>query len=182
MSKPLLNPHVPAGQEDKVAALYGAIEARLGFVPDGLRLYSISPPLLETFVGTVGYLNTESTLGPRLAAMIRYLVSYRASCSFCIDMNEGFLAGMGLDLEAIRAARGNLEIAPVEARELPLLRLAVKAVTEPEQVGAADLDAARRAGWDDRGIFDAVALATSNRAFNLLLRTFKVEHQGAFAA
>ncbi|MHB8347966.1 MAG: carboxymuconolactone decarboxylase family protein, partial [Acidiferrobacterales bacterium] len=67
-------------------------------------------------------------------------------------------------------------------RERPLLRLALKAVTKPEQVSAADLDAARAAGWDDRGIFDAVALATGNRAFNLLLATFKVEHQGGFAA
>ncbi|MDA8382584.1 MAG: hypothetical protein M0037_05880 [Betaproteobacteria bacterium] len=182
MSQPLLTPQIPAGEEARVAALYGTIEARLGFVPDGLRLYGISPPLLETFVGTVGYLNTESTLGPRLAAMIRYLVSSQAHCSFCIDMNEGFLTGMGLDLAAIRAARGDLEAAPVEARERPLLRLALKAVTKPEQVSAADLDAARAAGWDDRGIFDAVALATGNRAFNLLLATFKVEHQGVFAA
>lgn len=182
MSQPLLNPSVPAGHEDKVAALFGAIESRISFVPDGLRLYGISPPLLETFVTNVGYFNTESAIGPRLAAMIRYLVSYRADCTFCIDMNEGFLTNMGLDLDAVRAARDDLEVAPIEAHELPLLRLAVKAVSEPEHVAEADLEAVRNAGWRDREIFDAVAVATSNRAFNMLLRTFKIEHQGAFAA
>lgn len=182
MSQPLLNPSVPTGHEDRVAALFGAVESRIGFVPDGLRLYGISPPLLETFVTNVGYFNTESAIGPRLAAMIRYLVSYQAQCSFCIDMNEGFLTNMGLDLDAVRAARDNLEAAPIEAHEMPLLRMAVKAVNTPEHVDAADLEAARGAGWSDREIFDAVAVATSNRAFNMMLRTFKVEHQGAFTA
>lgn len=182
MSQPLIQPRVPAGQEEKVAALLGAVEAHIGFVPDGLRLYGMSPPLLESFVSNVGYFNGESALGMRLATMIRYLVSYRASCSFCVDLNEGFLIGMGLDIDAIRAGRENPEAAPVEANELPLLRLAVKAVSQPEQVGGSDLDAARDAGWSDRDIFDAVAIAASNRAFNLVLATFKVEHQGAFAA
>lgn len=182
MSKPLLNPQIPTGEETRVAALLEPIQARLGFVPDGLRLYTVSPPLLETFVGTVGYFNTESVLGPRLATMIRYLVSYRSDCSFCIDLNEGFLTGMGLDLDAVRAARDNVDVAPVEPPELPLLRLALKALSDTEEVGPGDVEAARDAGWDDRGIFEAVAVATGNRAFNQLLRAFKVEHQGAFAA
>lgn len=182
MIQPLIQPTVPHGQEEKVTALLGAVEATVGFVPDGLRLYGISPPLLESFVNNVGYFSSESGLGMRLATMIRYLVSYRADCTFCIDLNEGFLIGMGLELDAIRAARDDVEAAPVEARERHLLRLALKAVSEPERVTAADLDAAREAGWDERAIFDAVAVATSNRAFNLLLATFKVEQQGAFAA
>lgn len=38
----------------------------------------------------------------------------------------------------------------------------------------------RAQGWTDRDIFDAVAQAASNKAFNYMLRTFKIEHQGAF--
>ena len=88
---------------------------------------------------------------------------------------------MGLDLDAIRAARTNPEAAPVDQRERPLLRLALKAVSTPERVGVSDLDAARAQGWSERDIFDAVVQAASNRAFNFVLRTFKVDRQGAFA-
>jgi len=56
--KPLLNPIPPAGQENRVEAVYQAIQNHIGFVPDGLRLYSFSPPLLETFVGNVSYFNS----------------------------------------------------------------------------------------------------------------------------
>lgn len=178
----LLQPRVPAGQEAMVDNLLGAIAERVGFVPDGLRLFSISPPLLESYVKNIAYFNGGSALSPQLTAMIRYLVSYRVGCNFCIDLNETFLTAMGVDLERVRAARDDIEQAPLDASEMPLLRLAVKAVSDPEQVNSADLAAAHQQGWSDRDIFDAVVQAANNRAFNLVMRTFKVEHQGTFAS
>lgn len=178
----LITPHAPAGQEDKVAGLLGAMEQHLGFVPDGLRLYSLSPPLLETFIGNISYFNGGSSLDPRLMAMIRYLVSYRADCSYCIDLNETFLTGMGVDLDEVRTARADVDAAPLPPAEKVLLKLALQSVENPDAVDAGVLAAARDAGWSDRDIFDVVVQASNNRAFNNVLRTFNIEHQGAFAA
>lgn len=178
--KPLITPHAPAGEEARVAGVLDAIKQHIGFIPDGLRLYSLSPPLLETFVGNVSYFNGGTRLRPMLTAMIRYLVSWQSKCQFCIDMNEGFLANMGLRLDEIRAARANPEAAPLPENEMPLLRIALKSVEHPDNVIQADLDKARAHGWQDRDIFDAVVQAANNRAFNQVLRTFNVEHQGVF--
>jgi alkylhydroperoxidase family enzyme len=180
-NRPLINPQVPAGDENRVAAVLGAIEQHIGFVPDGVRLYSLSPPLLENFVSNVSYFNSGERLSPAFMAMLRYLVSSKAGCQFCIDLNEGFLANMGVDLDRVRAALDDPELAPIADRERPLLRIALKSVSDPEAVAQADVDAARASGWSDRDIFDAVAQAASNRAFNYVLRTFNVEHQGAFS-
>jgi len=180
--KPLLNPQAPLGQESRVDAVYQAIQNHIGFVPDGLRLYSFSPPLLEGFVGNVSYFNSGERIAPALMAMIRYLVSTEAQCNFCIDMNEGFLSNMGHDLEAIRAARANPDLAPFPAKEKTLLKLAVKAVHDPDSVGEKDIQEAKAQGWSERDIFDAVAQAASNRAFNYVLRTFKVEAQGVYSS
>lgn len=177
---PLLQPRPPAGEEARVQGVLDAVQEHLGFVPDGLRLYSVSPGLLEAFVANVSYFRNGTPLSPVLTAMIRYLVSWRTGCQFCIDLNEGFLTQMGVDLDAVRAARTNPDSAPVEERERPLLALALKAVENPGAIEAADLDAARAEGWSDRHLFDAVVQAANNRAFNLVLRTFKVEHQGVF--
>ena len=179
--KPLLIPQAPAGEEGRVDAVFGAIKQHIGFVPDGLRLFSFSPALLESFVGNISYFNSGERLTPSLMAMIRYLVSWESKCHFCIDMNEGFLTGMGLDLDAIRAARNNPEVAPLPEKEKPLLRIALKSVNDPESVNDKDIQAAKAQGWSDRDIFDVVAQATSNRALNYVLRTFKVESQGAFS-
>lgn len=178
----LLDPTPPAGEEARVAKVFGMAEDMIGFVPAGMRLYGISPPLLETFAGTVGYFRAGSRLSAQLTAMIRYLVSDRADCRFCIDLNEQILLGIGLDLDAIRAARGDPDRAPLaDAKERPLLELALAAVDDPNGDKAAMIEAARAAGWSDRDIFDAVLQAASNRAFNHVLKAFNVEHQGAFA-
>ena len=177
---PLIDPVPPQGDEARVAALLGIIEQELGFVPDGLRLYGISPPLLETFLGTVGYFRSGAGgLSPELATVIRYLVSSKSTCSFCIDFNEAMLVSMGHDPDVLRAARSDPDRAPVKDAERPLVQLALKAVTGPETVTASDLDAARGHGWSDRVLFDTVAVAANNWAFTTMLRTFKVEHQGA---
>lgn len=178
---PLLAPLAPMGDEQRVSAIFNAIEERVGFVPDGIRLYSISPPLLEAFLGNVTYFNGGGTgLSPELTAMIRYLVSWQSGCSFCVDMNEGFLTNLGKDLDSVRAARNNPEAAPLSDKDKIMLKLALKAVNSPEFVKQTDLDEARHHGWGERDLFDAVVQAASNRAFNTVLRTFKVEHQGAF--
>lgn len=179
--KPLIFPQVPVGEEGRVDAVFSAVKQHIGFVPDGLRLYSFSPPLLENFVGNISYFNSGERLTPSLMAMIRYLVSWESKCQFCIDMNEGFLTNMGLDIEAIRAARNHPAVAPLPAKEIPLLLLALKSVNHPEQVDHKDIQAAKAQGWSDRDIFDVVAQAASNRAFNNVLRTFNVESQGAFS-
>jgi alkylhydroperoxidase family enzyme len=179
--QPLLNPCPPVGEEARVDAVFGAIRSKLGFVPDGLRLYSFSPPLLENFVGNIGYFNSGERLSPALMAMIRYLVSWNSKCQFCIDLNEGFLANMGVNLDSVRAARSNAEAAPVQHRERPLLNIALKSVLDPDGVSAADVEAARAQGWSERDVFDVVAQAAANRAFSQVLRTFKVEHQGVYS-
>jgi alkylhydroperoxidase family enzyme len=88
---------------------------------------------------------------------------------------------MGLDLGRIRATRQDLEAAPIDERERPLLRLAMKSNQDPHGVSSEDLEAARAEGFSERDIFDAVVQAANNRALTQVLRTFKVEAQGAFA-
>ena len=180
-AKALLSPTPPEGEEERVNAVFEMAKEMIGYVPAGMRLYGISPPLLETFAGNVGYFRNGTTLSPILTTMIRYLVSERADCRFCIDLNEGFLASMGVDMDIVRAAREDINRAPVSDDEKPLLSLALQAVTDPDADATPLVDSARALGWSDREIFDSVIQAVSNRAFNLALKTFKVETQDAFA-
>jgi alkylhydroperoxidase family enzyme len=179
--QPLLQPTPPTGEEARVQDVLDAVELHLGFVPDALRLYGISPPLLESFVGGVSYFRNGTALSPVLTSMIRYLTSSAADCRFCIDLNESLLTHMGLDLGQIRTTRQDLDAAPIEERERSLLRLAMKSNQDPHGVSSEDLEAARAEGFSDRDIFDAVVQAANNRALTQVLRTFKVEAQGAFA-
>ncbi|MEE9342248.1 MAG: hypothetical protein V3V12_01285 [Gammaproteobacteria bacterium] len=179
--KPLITPRVENEDKAKVDAIFSHIETHMGFVPAGLQLYSASPALLETFVQTVGYFMSHATLSQELLATIRYLVSSDANCKFCINFNEGILLNLGKSHEDLQAAKSNHENAPLNADEKVLLALALKGINDPEGVSHSDMKKARDSGYSDRDIFDAVAIAANNKAFTHVLRSFKVEHQGAFA-
>jgi len=179
---PLITPQVTEADRAHVDEVFANIQEHMGFIPDGLRLYSTSPPLLDAFMANIGYFSMGGTTLPQtLTTMIRYLVSWDANCTFCIDLNEGFLVSMGLELDAIRATRANPDNAPFSQKDKTLLKLALKSIDNPDNVNEAQLDIARKQGWSDREIFDAVVQAANNRAFNYVLRTFKIQHQGGYA-
>ncbi len=178
---PLLTPQAPVGEEQRVEAVLDMAKQHMGFIPDGLRLYSLSPTLLETFFTNVGYFQGETNLSPILTTMIRYLVSAKSKCHFCIDLNEGFLTQLGVNLDTARATRIDQSKAPIADNEHILLDIALRTINDPDSVSKEDIDKAHAQGWSDHDIFDASAQASSNRAFNYLLRTFNIEQQGVFA-
>lgn len=182
MEQALIYPQAPAGEEEKVNAIFKGINEHLGFIPDGLRLLSMSPPLLETMMGNIGYFNMGGTkLSPVLTAMIRYQVSSSEGCSFCIDLNEGFLSNLGLELDEVRASQNKPETAPLIEKDKALLLFALKAMKNPNDIDESEMMKVKKQGWDDREIFDAVAQAASNKAFNYMLKTFNVSHQGVYS-
>ena len=121
-SNPLITPTVATEDQAQVDAIFKGVEEHLGFVPDGLRLYSISPPLLEGFVKNIGYFMTHPKHSQRLLAMIRYLVSSNAGCTFCIDFNSGLLMNMGVTAEQLQASQENSDNAQLEEAEKVILK------------------------------------------------------------
>lgn len=178
---PLLQPTPPAAEQGRVEAIFKRVEHRMGAVPDGLRLYGLSPQLLESFLASVGYFMEHPRISHRLLGFVRYLASEQVNCRFCMGYNEAMLINLGVDPAEIDAARVDIDAAPVEAREKPLLALALKAVNNPEAVDSADIAAAHAQGWSDSDIFDVVAGVAMNRSFNIVLKTFNVDSQGVFA-
>ena len=180
-NKALITPVVANDDKERVEAVFNMVKEHMGFVPDGLRLYSISPPLLESFIGNVGYFMQHERLSQPLLAMIRYLVSSGEGCQFCIDFNKAILMNLGLSEEQILAAKNNPDHSPLTDQEKVLLNIALAAIHSPENINADDIQKAKGSGSSERDIFDIVAIAANNKAFTHVLRTFKIEHQGTFA-
>lgn len=155
----------PADEKDKVEAIIAPYQKILGRVPGGLQMLGASPPMLEHYAGTIQYYMKHPHLGQPLLTFIRYLVSWRGDCAYCIDLNEAFLMNAGIELDAIRSTREDGALAPLDERDKAMLLLAVDAVDLPEEITPDRLDAVRHLGWSDRDIFDAIWHANLNRAF-----------------
>ncbi len=181
MGSVLIDPVIPEKEQRLADKIFSGVEDRLGYVPDGLRLYGISPPLLQSFAGAVGYFMEHERISQKLLCFIRYLVSSDANCRFCIDFNQGLLLSLGVTEQELQDARNNPRAAPLDERERELLDIALTAVDDPEKIDAGRVDAARALGCSDRDVFEVVYVAANNRAFTTVLRTFNLEHQGAFA-
>lgn len=171
----LTPPHADA---QKVATLIAPYAEMLGSVPGGLQMFGASPALLEHYVGTLNYYMTHPRLGQNLLSFIRYLVSWRGDCAYCVDLNEALLLGAGFDLETIRATRKVPALAPLTDKEKALMQVALDAVDQPEAVTAGRIDALRELGWTDRDILDAVWHATLNRAFGRTAEVFGLPSDG----
>ena len=162
----------PTGEEGRVDAIMEPYREMLGRAPGGMRMLGVSPPLLEHYSATILYYMQHSRLGQPLLTFLRYLVSWRGDCEYCINLNETFLLGAGMDLDGIRAARDNPMLTPLSDREKALLLVALDAVDHPESITAERLNVLRALEWSDRDILDAVWHATSTRAFGRTAECF----------
>jgi alkylhydroperoxidase family enzyme len=168
----------PSGEESRVEAIMAPYAEMLGRAPGGLQMLGVSPPVLEHYAATIHYYMGHPRLSQPLLTFIRYLVSWRGDCTYCVDLNEAFLLGAGLDMDAIRAARRDPALAPLDEKEKALLIVSIDAVDHPESVTSERLDALRSLGWTDRDILDAVWHATLNRAFGRTAEAFGLPPDG----
>ena len=160
-----------------VAQVYGQIEQAFGRVPNGMRLFSSSPALLEQNWQQLGYYMQHPRLSFPLLAFIRMLVSERHECSYCIGMNESLLINMGgFSAEEVLAARRNPADAPLPEKEKTMLLTVLKTVETPKALDKVALDRLRALGWEDGDILDAVYHGARNVAADIMFNAFKVEN------
>ncbi len=166
----------PANATGEIAAVYSALQARMGFVPNGLQLRSASPALLKLQMEGLGYFMQHPSLSMPLLACIRMLVSQKTDCAYCVDLNGGMLINMmGWTPDQVAATRADPAAANLPAREVAMLKFVLKGVADSLSITAADLDALRALDWSDRDILDGLYHGANMVAGDILLNAFKVE-------
>lgn len=167
----------PEQARGKVAQVYARMQEAMGRVPNGIRLYSSSPDLMELLAQQNGYYQQHPSLGFSLLAMIRMLVSEQNDCAYCIGMNESLLINRaGYTPEQIAAARRDPADAPLEEKDKAMLLFVLKGARAPKSVGGDDLDRLRALGWSDRDIVDGLYHGARNAAMDIMFDALKVEN------
>lgn len=105
------------------------------------------------------------TVGER--ELIAAFVSALNACDFCHGAHAIAAAAHGIDEQLLAAVLGNVETAPVDDRLRPILLYVRKLTRTPATMTAADAEAIYAAGWDERALFDAIAVCV---LFNMMNR------------
>lgn len=165
----------PEAAEGKLAELYKLTEQFFGRVPNNVRLFGVSPDMLENQIQFAAANMEHPTLGNELRALIRMLVAHQSRSPYCDQLNAGLMAQQGMSEEQIETLRADPAQAPLDDKEKAMLLFVLKATADPHSITAADLEPLRKLGWSEKDIFDGVAHGARAAYANLIFDVFKLE-------
>lgn len=156
-------PDPPSGEA--VEAAYGADRSDKGYVWNVTRLWSWRPDLAESFAEIRSNLMQSSTLGDRDFAVLVASTAGALGDSYCSLAWGDRLASL-TDGDTAAAVVTGRDAEALTERETALAAWARQVVRDPNGTRPEDVDALRRAGLDDREIFEATVFVAFRLAFS----------------
>jgi len=141
-------------------AYFAKCDEKLGFVPNVLKAYGFDMAKLEAFVAMYNDLMlAPSGLSKLEREMIAVAVSSHNRCYYCLVAHGAAVRQLSSDPVLGELMAMNFRAARLTDRERAMLDFAVKLTVEPWRVEEEDRAALRRAGFNDRDIWDIAAVA-----------------------
>lgn len=160
----------PAQATGKAEQLFSAINGKLGFVPNMMRVLGNSPAALEGYFGLSGAL-MHGVLPAKLREQIALAVGEINGCDYCVSAHTVYATKAGLSHDDIVAAR---RATAADEKSDAALKLARGIALQRGQVADAELQAARSAGLSDAEIVEVIAhvgLSVLTNYTNIIART-----------
>jgi uncharacterized peroxidase-related enzyme len=160
-----------AGASPEQRELLEAIEAKLGMVPNFLKVLANSPAALTAFLGLHGIAG-EGSLDPQTRERIALAVAQQNGCQYCVSAHTaiGRKAGLnGAEIEANRAGTSQ------DAKAAAAVKFARALVEHNGEVTTAELLDVRNAGYSDGDIVEIITHIGMNVLTNILGKASRVE-------
>jgi len=143
-----------------MAAYFAKCDEKLGFVPNVLRAYAFDMAKLEAFVA----MYTDLMLAPSgLSKLEREMIAVATSahnrCYYCLVAHGAAVRQLSGDPALGELMVMNYRAARLSKRHRAMLDFAVKLTAEPWAIEEEDRAGLRKAGFNDREIWDIVAVA-----------------------
>jgi uncharacterized peroxidase-related enzyme len=172
---PLINLVEKDQATGRVAEIYEHMITNMGFVPNAFQVFSPSPHVLDMQFNNLGYFMRHKTLGGKLLAFIRMLVSVQEECKYCVGMNSGILMQYGVLPDMVAEIKLDPSKAPLEEKELAMLLFVLMVVKDANAIGQEDVDKLRNLGWTDKDILEATYHGTTQVGVDKIFNAFKIE-------
>ena len=164
---PLVPPATAAGERQQLLA---QIHGAFGATPAMFRAVANSTAALKSMWSSFGALGS-GVIPARLGEQIAVAVADRNACSYCLAAHSMLGRKAGASAEEMAAAqRGESD----DPRTAAALRFALQLVDARGQVGAADVQALRDAGFSDEEAVEIVAHVALNLFTNYVNLAFDV--------
>jgi uncharacterized peroxidase-related enzyme len=157
---PVIALNLPATKlSPAMAAYFRKCQDRLGFVPNVLVAYAFDSVKLEAFVAMYNDLMLgDSGMSKLEREMIAVAVSSQNRCYYCLVAHGAMVRQYSGNPLLGEQMVMNYRVARLNRRQRAMLDFAVKLTTAPWGVEEGDRERLRRAGFNDRDIWDISAV------------------------
>jgi uncharacterized peroxidase-related enzyme len=160
---------LPSGKlSPEMEAYFRKCDEKLGFVPNVLKAFAFDNAKLQAFVDYRQELvQSTANLSKLEIEMIATVVSSQNRCFYCITAHGNAVRQLG-DPVLGEMMVMNYRAARLPKRQRAMLDFAVKVTTQPWEIEEEDRERLRRAGFNDRDIWDIASVAAFYNMTNRL--------------
>lgn len=160
-----------ASASDEQQALFDAIQAQLGVVPNFLRVLANSPAALRGFLG-LHVIATEGILDALTRERIALALAQQNACNYCLSAHDALGRKAGLETEEILANRAG---SSRDAKAKIAIRFAKALAEHSGEVTTAEILEVREAGYSEAEIVEIIAHVGMNILTNIIGKASRVE-------
>ena len=155
--------------DSEMQAYFAKCEEKLGFVPNVFKAYAFDNTKLRAFLLMSDDLMLgDSGLSKLEREMIAVAVSSVNHCHYCLTSHGAAVRQRAKDPEMGELMVQNYRAADLPPRQKAMLDFSVRLTEAPDKIEEADREALRKAGFNDRDIWDIAAVAAFYNMSNRL--------------
>jgi uncharacterized peroxidase-related enzyme len=153
------------------AALLAAIQAKLGMVPNFLKVLANSPAALQAFLG-LHSISSNGSLSEPTRERIALALAQMNGCAYCVSAHTAIGRKSGLSGDEVLAARtGTSE----DAQAALAVKFARSLTENTGEISTAELLEMRNAGYTDSDLVEIITHVALNLLTNILAKASRIE-------
>lgn len=154
-----LNPATATGEAKE---LFTAVQNKLGFIPNLIKVFGNSPATLKSYL-SLGELTASGNFTNKFREQLALAVAEENSCNYCLSAHTAIGKLNGLNETQIIASRKG---EATDAKQQAGLKFAQEVTAKRGLVSAESLQAVKDAGYTDEDILEVVLNVVSNTLTN----------------
>ncbi len=172
---------IPLGEATgDVRRLYEQNQARLGYVPNSAKVFSLRPQVMDGWAHLQK--SIRSTMDPRRYELVTLAAARALRSSYCSLAHGRVLETQFFSSEDVARIARRDDGSPLEPAEAAVMAFAEKVVRHADGVTREDVDLLRGHGLTDGEIFDVVASAAARCFFSKVLDALGAEPDASYEA
>ena len=154
-----LNPETTTG---KAKELFNAVQKKLGFIPNLIKVFGNSPATLQTYL-SLGELTASGNFTNKFREQLALSIAEENDCNYCLSAHTAIGKMNGLSEEEIEASR---KAEATDKKQQAGLQFAQSVTKNKGKVSAEELKTVKEAGYTGEDILEIVLNVVSNTLTN----------------